>query len=72
MAGTANGNREYFEAAIRDLAMAQPHYPGWAVRLLTHPVQGMDNYRQLIQIRRECHQGVLRVRSTAYAGRRDA
>jgi len=48
MVGTVNGNREYFEAAIRDLAMAQAQYPGWARRLMTHPVQGLDNYRQLI------------------------
>ena len=48
MVGTVNGNREYFEAAIRDLAMAQAQYPGWAARLLTHPVQGLDNYEQLI------------------------
>src|SRR6185503_2334317 len=48
MVGTVNGNREYFEAAIRDLALAQAQYPGWAEQLLTHPVQGLDNYRQLI------------------------
>jgi glucose 1-dehydrogenase len=46
--GTVNGNRAYFEAAVRDLAMAQAQYPGWVARLLTHPVQGLDNYRQLI------------------------
>jgi threonine dehydrogenase-like Zn-dependent dehydrogenase len=48
MVGTVNGNRDYFEAAVRDLAMAQAQYPGWAARLLTHPVQGLDNYRELI------------------------
>ncbi len=48
MVGTVNGNREYFEAAIRDLAMAQAQYPGWAARLMTHPVQGLDNFRQLV------------------------
>jgi threonine dehydrogenase-like Zn-dependent dehydrogenase len=48
MVGTVNGNREYFEAAIRDLAMAQAEFPGWAERLLTHPVQGLENFRQLI------------------------
>jgi len=48
MVGTVNGNREYFEAAVRDLAMAEAQYPGWAARLLTHPVQGLDNYRELI------------------------
>jgi glucose 1-dehydrogenase len=48
MVGTVNGNREYFEAAMRDLAMAQAQFPGWAERLLTHPVQGLENYRHLI------------------------
>ena len=28
--------------------MAQAQYPGWAERLMTHPVQGLENYRQLI------------------------
>jgi len=49
MVGTVNGNREYFEAAIRDLAMAESQYPGWAARLMTHPVRGLENYRQLIE-----------------------
>ncbi len=48
MVGTVNGNREYFEAAVRDLAMAEVQYPGWAAQLLTHPVRGLENYRQLI------------------------
>jgi glucose 1-dehydrogenase len=48
MVGTVNGNRDYFEAAIRDLALAQAQFPGWAERLLTHPVRGLENYRQLI------------------------
>ena len=48
LVGTVNGNREYFEAAVRDLAMAEAQFPGWAARLLTHPVQGLNNYRQLI------------------------
>ncbi len=46
--GTVNGNRDYFEAAVRDLAQVQAEYPGWAARLLTHPVRGLENYRQLI------------------------
>ena len=48
MVGTVNGNREYAEDAIRDLAMARAQYPGWAERLMTHPVQGLDNFRELI------------------------
>jgi glucose 1-dehydrogenase len=47
--GTVNGNREYFEAAVRDLAMAEAQFPGWIAQLLTHPVQGLDNYQQLIE-----------------------
>ena len=47
--GTVNGNREHFEAAVRDLALAEAQYPGWARRLLTHPVRGLENYRQLIE-----------------------
>lgn len=48
MVGTVNGNREYFEAAVRDLAVAEAQFPGWAARLLTHPIHGLDNYRQMI------------------------
>jgi threonine dehydrogenase-like Zn-dependent dehydrogenase len=48
MVGTVNGNREYFEAAVRDLALAQAQSPGWAGRLLTHPIKGLENYRQMI------------------------
>src|ERR671929_6865 len=48
MVGTVNGNREYFEAAVRDLTMAEAQYPGWTARLLTHPVRGLESYRQLI------------------------
>src|SRR5438067_9634261 len=48
MVGTVNGNREYFEAAVRDLAMAEAQYPGWVARLLTHRIDGLDNYRRLI------------------------
>jgi glucose 1-dehydrogenase len=48
MVGTVNGNREYFEAAVRDLALAGDQFPGWAARLLTHPVKGLENYRHLI------------------------
>ena len=48
MVGTVNGNAQYFEAAVNDLARAEAEYPGWAARLLTHPVRGLDNFRQLL------------------------
>ncbi len=48
MVGTVNGNRDYFEAAVQDLALATAQFPGWVDRLLTHPVHGLDNFRELI------------------------
>jgi threonine dehydrogenase-like Zn-dependent dehydrogenase len=47
--GTVNGNAPYFTAAVNDLARAEAQFPGWARRLLTHPVAGLENYRQLIE-----------------------
>jgi threonine dehydrogenase-like Zn-dependent dehydrogenase len=48
MVGTVNANREYFEMGVRDVAQAEAQYPGWLRRLLTHPVQGLENYRELL------------------------
>jgi threonine dehydrogenase-like Zn-dependent dehydrogenase len=47
MVGTVNANREYFEAGVRDMSQAELEYPGWLGRLLTHPVRGLENYREL-------------------------
>ena len=48
MVGTVNANREYFEMGVKDLAHAEAQYPGWLERLLTHPVKGLDNWRELL------------------------
>ncbi len=47
MFGTVNAGREHFELGVRDLAQAEAEYPGWLERLLTHPVKGLENYREL-------------------------
>src|SRR5215468_8411595 len=47
MVGTVNANREYFELGVRDMAQADAEYAGWLNRLLTHPVRGLENYREL-------------------------
>ena len=47
MVGTVNANREYFELGVKDLAQAEAEFPGWLSRLLTHPVKGLENYREL-------------------------
>jgi threonine dehydrogenase-like Zn-dependent dehydrogenase len=49
MVGTVNANREYFEMGVRDMAQAEAEYPGWMERLLTHPVKGLDNYKELFE-----------------------
>jgi threonine dehydrogenase-like Zn-dependent dehydrogenase len=47
MVGTVNANREYFEMGVGDLSQAEAEYPGWLNKLLTHPVKGLENYREL-------------------------
>jgi threonine dehydrogenase-like Zn-dependent dehydrogenase len=48
MVGTVNANREYFEMGVKDMAHAESQYPGWLARLLTHPVEGLENWRLLL------------------------
>jgi glucose 1-dehydrogenase len=49
MVGTVNANREYFEMGVKDLAQAEAEYPGWLGRLLTHPVKGLENFKELFE-----------------------
>jgi len=49
MVGTVNANREYFEMGARDMAQAEAEYPGWLKRLLTHPVKGLENHKELFE-----------------------
>jgi hypothetical protein len=49
MVGTVNANREYFDLGVKDLAQAEAEFPGWLKRLLTHPVKGLENYRELFE-----------------------
>ena len=48
--GTVNANREHFERGVQDMALAEMQYPGWLKRLLTHPVQGLDGYSDLMRL----------------------
>lgn len=47
MVGTVNANREYFESGAKDMSAAVLEYGDWLERLLTHPVDGLENYEQL-------------------------
>ena len=49
MVGTVNANREYFEAGVKDLSQAKLEYGDWLDRLLTHPIQGLENFDALFE-----------------------
>jgi threonine dehydrogenase-like Zn-dependent dehydrogenase len=46
--GSVNASREDFERGVSDLSQAELMYPGWLARLLTHPVKGLENFRELL------------------------
>jgi len=50
MVGTVNANRDHFEAGVRDLAVVGAQYPGWAERLLTHPVHGLEDWAKAFEL----------------------
>lgn len=49
MFGTVNAHRGYFETGVADFAQAEAAWPGWLSRLLTHPIQGLDNYAEMFR-----------------------
>jgi threonine dehydrogenase-like Zn-dependent dehydrogenase len=48
--GSVNANREHFEAGIKDLALGEVMFPGVIERILTNPVEGLDNYAEMIRL----------------------
>lgn len=46
--GSVNASRADFERGVQDLSHAELAYPGWLSKLLTHPVKGLHNYRELM------------------------
>jgi len=49
MVGTVNANREYFERGVEDMALAEANYPGWLAQLMTHPIEGLENFAELMR-----------------------
>ena len=47
--GSVNANREYFEMGVKDLSEAELVYPGWLCKLLTHSIQGLENYQEMMR-----------------------
>jgi len=50
MVGTVNANRDYFERGVTHMALAESQFAGWLQQLLTHPVRGLANHRELIEM----------------------
>lgn len=50
MVGTVNANREHFEMGVKDFALCEAMHPGWLARMLTHRVEGLENYARVFDI----------------------
>jgi threonine dehydrogenase-like Zn-dependent dehydrogenase len=50
MVGTVNANREHFKMGVRDLALAEAMYAGWLERMITHRVEGLENFERVFDI----------------------
>ena len=49
MVGTVNAAPADFRSGVDDLIKAEALYPGWLSKLLTTPVQGLENYDEMIR-----------------------
>lgn len=50
LVGCVNGNRFHFEMGIQDLALGEMTYPGVVSKILTNPVDGLENYAEMIRL----------------------
>ena len=48
--GSVNANRHHFESGIRDLALGEVMYPGVVEKILTTPVDGLENYNEMMRL----------------------
>ena len=49
MVGTVNASRDDFVRGVDDLVKAEALYPGWLGRLLTTPIDGLENHEAMLQ-----------------------
>ena len=50
LVSSVNGNRRHFDLGIQALAHGEMAYPGVTERILTHPIDGLDNYREMMHL----------------------
>jgi threonine dehydrogenase-like Zn-dependent dehydrogenase len=50
LVSSVNGNRRHFELGIQALAHGELTFPGVTERILTHPIAGLERYREMMQL----------------------
>lgn len=50
LVASVNGNRRHFESGIKDLAHGEAQFPGVTRKILTNPVQGLDNFKEMMHL----------------------
>ena len=50
LVSSVNGNRRHFELGIATLALGELTYPGVTEQILTNPIAGLDNYKEMMRL----------------------
>ncbi|MFN9719511.1 MAG: glucose 1-dehydrogenase [Planctomycetota bacterium] len=50
LVGSVNANFRHFESGIADLALGEVTWPGVIQKILTTPVNGLDNYKEMMRL----------------------
>lgn len=50
LVASVNGNRRHFELGIQALSHGEHTYPGVTERILTHPVDGLEKYKEMMKL----------------------
>ena len=53
LVSSVNGNRRHFELGMQALSHGELTYPGVTGQILTHPVPGLDAYKEMMQLLEE-------------------
>jgi glucose 1-dehydrogenase len=53
LVSSVNGNRRHFELGMQALSHGELTYPGVTGQILTHPVSGLDSYKEMMQLLEE-------------------
>ncbi len=53
LVSSVNGNRDHFAKGIEALSHGELMYPGVTERILTHPVAGLDQYKEMMHLLEE-------------------